>query len=68
MSATSRFVTYQFDVYLQGLAGQQSPLPLRYEDLEARARDVMEPGPFWYVAGGAGEDELRGRLVKPAPG
>jgi isopentenyl diphosphate isomerase/L-lactate dehydrogenase-like FMN-dependent dehydrogenase len=59
MSATSRFVTYQFDVYLQGLAGQQSPLPLRYEDLEARARDVMEPGPFWYVAGGAGEDTLR---------
>jgi isopentenyl diphosphate isomerase/L-lactate dehydrogenase-like FMN-dependent dehydrogenase len=59
MSAASSFVTYQFDFYLQGLAGKQSLLPLRYEDLEARARDVVEPGPFWYVAGGAGEDTLR---------
>ena len=59
MSAASSFVTYQFDFYLQGLAGKQSPLPLCYEDLEARARDVVEPGPFWYVAGGAGEDTLR---------
>ena len=37
-------------IYLSGA----SPWPVAVEDWEARAREVLEPGPFGYIAGGAG--------------
>jgi lactate 2-monooxygenase len=39
-------------IYLSGGA----EWPVAPEDWEARARDVLEPGPFDYVAGGAGSE------------
>jgi lactate 2-monooxygenase len=37
-------------IYLSGA----SPWPVAPEDWEARAAEVLEPGPFGYIAGGAG--------------
>jgi lactate 2-monooxygenase len=51
---TSAFGSYQTEIYLQGLAEQVPAFttdPTRLEDV---ARERMEPGPFGYVAGGAG--------------
>jgi lactate 2-monooxygenase len=45
---------------MQGLIGTQDALPISFEEWEQRAREVLEPGPFGYVAGGAGaEDTMR---------
>ena len=46
--------------------GAQTPpeLPVAFEDWEARAREVLDPGAFGYVAGGAGsEDTMRANLA-----
>lgn len=48
------FGGYQNEIYLQGLGDQPPPFstdPTRYEGL---AKEVLEPGPFGYVSGGAG--------------
>lgn len=48
---------YQNEIYLQGLGDQ---LPMFTTDgtrLEDLARERMESGPYWYVAGGAGSGE-----------
>jgi lactate 2-monooxygenase len=53
----------QNDIYLRGLAGARPELPLTAEGLEARAREVMTPEAFAYVAGGAGaEHTMRANL------
>ena len=49
---------HQFGIYSAGLKGELPTLPLRYEDLEARAREVLDPAAYWYVAGGAGEASM----------
>lgn len=46
---------HQFDIYTAGVSPE---LPLRYEDLEARARELLSPEAYWYVAGGAGESSM----------
>lgn len=47
----------QFQVYA---AGRSPEFPISYEEWESRAREVLPPGPFDYVAGGAGgEDTMR---------
>ena len=56
--AVSCFAAYQAERYQHGATGQPSPVPWRYAELEARARQVLEAGPYWYVAGGAGEETL----------
>ncbi len=48
------FGAYQNEIYLQGLAGQLPPFTTNPDGLEATAREQLEPGPYWYVAGGAG--------------
>jgi lactate 2-monooxygenase len=48
------FGAYQNEIYLRGLAGQLPPFTTDGDGLEAAARGRLEPGPFWYVAGGAG--------------
>jgi lactate 2-monooxygenase len=39
-------------IYVSG----EAPGPVAAEDWEARAREVLEPGPFDYIAGGAGSE------------
>ncbi|MBO9470708.1 alpha-hydroxy-acid oxidizing protein [Endozoicomonas sp. G2_2] len=56
--ATNHYGNYQFGIYMAGQEGQLPGLPLRYEDLEARAREVLDSGAYWYVAGGAGEASM----------
>jgi lactate 2-monooxygenase len=50
------FGNYQFEIYLEGLSGTVPELPTSYAELEARARDLLSPEAFGYVAGGAGEE------------
>lgn len=56
--ATNHYGNYQFGIYMAGQEGRLPSLPLRYEDLEARAREVLDSGAYWYVAGGAGEASM----------
>ena len=45
------------EVYTQGMLADQRPsLPTRYEDLEAAAREALEPEAYAYVAGSAGAE------------
>ncbi|WP_434449137.1 lactate 2-monooxygenase [Lentzea sp. E54] len=48
------FAAYQNEIYLQGLGGAVPPFTTDPDALEQSARDRIGPGPFWYVAGGAG--------------
>jgi len=48
------FGSYQAEIYLQGLNGVVPPFTTDAGALEESARQVLEPGPFWYVAGTAG--------------
>ncbi|MDX8149851.1 lactate 2-monooxygenase [Lentzea sp. BCCO 10_0061] len=48
------FAGYQNEIYLQGLGGAVPPFTTDPDALEQSARDRLGPGPFWYVAGGAG--------------
>jgi lactate 2-monooxygenase len=46
-------------IYVSG----ESPWPIAPEEWEARAADMLEPGPFDYIAGGAGsESTMRANL------
>ncbi|HEV8557285.1 MAG TPA: lactate 2-monooxygenase [Actinophytocola sp.] len=51
---SSPFGAYQSEIYLRGLAGQVPAFTTDTARLEDAARGRMEPGPFGYVAGGAG--------------
>jgi isopentenyl diphosphate isomerase/L-lactate dehydrogenase-like FMN-dependent dehydrogenase len=48
------FAAYQNEIYLQGLGGAVPPFTTDPDALEQSARERLGPGPFWYVAGGAG--------------
>jgi lactate 2-monooxygenase len=48
------FGAYQAEIYLQGLDGVTPAFTTDAGALEESARQVLEPGPFWYVAGTAG--------------
>lgn len=50
------FGNYQYEIYLRGLADERPELPITYSALEERAREVLTPEAFGYVAGGAGEE------------
>jgi isopentenyl diphosphate isomerase/L-lactate dehydrogenase-like FMN-dependent dehydrogenase len=45
---------YQNEIYLRGLSGELPPFGTDPAGLEEAARGWLEPGPYWYVAGGAG--------------
>lgn len=53
------FGDYQFEIYLQGLAGVQPTLPMTYDELEAKAAAAMSPSVWSYVAGGAGNEHTQ---------
>jgi lactate 2-monooxygenase len=46
--------SYAAEIYLRGLADERPRFPADPARLEAAAREVLEDGPFGYVAGGAG--------------
>ncbi|MCG8917135.1 lactate 2-monooxygenase [Actinokineospora sp. PR83] len=48
---------YQNEIYGRGLAGEVPPFTTDATRLEAAAAEVMAPGPFGYVAGGAGSGD-----------
>ena len=47
---------FQFEIYGQGLAGEPPSLPISMAALQERAREVLSPEAFGYVAGGAGAE------------
>ena len=51
---TGPFSSYASEIYLQGLGGALPPFTTDATGLEEAARQVLEPEPFWYVAGSAG--------------
>ena len=53
------FGDYQFEVYLQGLAGVVPSWPMTYSELEAKAAAAMPPSVWSYVAGGAGDERTQ---------
>ncbi len=60
----SPFANYQYEIYLQGMAGVKPDHPVSWADLEAAAHDALEPGPRGYLFGGAStEDTMRENLA-----
>lgn len=50
------FSNFQNEIYLNGMIGSLPELPIDVADLETRAREVMTPEAFGYVAGSAGTE------------
>jgi len=53
------FGDYQFEIYLQGLAGVMPALPMAYAELETKAAAALSPSVWSYVAGGAGDERTQ---------
>ncbi|WP_373894053.1 lactate 2-monooxygenase [Virgibacillus sp. CBA3643] len=54
----------QYKIYQTMFNPDPNRLPVIYEEWEARAREVLEDGPFYYIAGGAGgEDTMKANLA-----
>jgi lactate 2-monooxygenase len=53
------FGDYQIEIYLAGLTGHQPPLPISFEDLEARAHKALPTDIVSYVAGGCGNEQTQ---------
>ena len=47
---------YQLQIYFAGLQNIKPLLPVSFEELEQKAREVMTPEAFAYIAGGAGAE------------
>jgi lactate 2-monooxygenase len=57
------FASFQYEIYAAGLAEQKPELPVSAAELQERAREVMTPEAYGYVAGGAGaEQTMRANL------
>src|SRR5258707_14728440 len=51
----------ELQLYAQGLVGGKPSVPVPLHLLEAKAKEILEPRAYDYVAGGAGgEDTMRG--------
>jgi isopentenyl diphosphate isomerase/L-lactate dehydrogenase-like FMN-dependent dehydrogenase len=50
-------VQRQMEIYLTGMKGHKPAQPVAPEELEERAREVLPPPAYVYVAGGAGGEE-----------
>ena len=59
MASSSHFGDYQFEIYLQGLAGVVPSLPMTFDELEAKAAAALSPSVWSYVAGGAGDERTQ---------
>jgi isopentenyl diphosphate isomerase/L-lactate dehydrogenase-like FMN-dependent dehydrogenase len=47
---------FQYEIYAAGLAGETPALPVSGAELQERARALLSPQAFGYVAGGAGAE------------
>jgi isopentenyl diphosphate isomerase/L-lactate dehydrogenase-like FMN-dependent dehydrogenase len=57
------FANYQYEIYLAGLDGTMPEQPVSIAALEERAREILSPQAYGYIAGGAGtEDTMRANL------
>src|SRR5262249_30597381 len=56
----AHFGDFQYEIYLQGTAGQRPALPIAAADLERAAQQAMSPQAVGYVAGGAGSGQNLG--------
>ncbi|MEX6690839.1 lactate 2-monooxygenase [Danxiaibacter flavus] len=52
----SHGMQYQLQIYFAGMQQIKPQLPVAYEALEQKARGVMKPEAFAYIAGGAGAE------------
>jgi isopentenyl diphosphate isomerase/L-lactate dehydrogenase-like FMN-dependent dehydrogenase len=52
----SAAMKYQLQIYFAGTKNIRPKLPVSFEALEQKAREVMKPEAFGYIAGGAGEE------------
>ncbi len=50
-------VDHQMQIYLKGTQEIKPEFPIAYEELLEKAREVMKPEAFAYIAGGAGGEE-----------
>jgi lactate 2-monooxygenase len=50
------FADFQYEIYGRGLVGERPALPIATAELEQRARELLSPEAFGYVAGGAGTE------------
>ena len=48
---------YQLQIYFAGMQNVKPLLPVSYEELQQKAREVLSPEAFGYIAGGAGEEK-----------
>src|SRR3954470_5570597 len=57
------FANFQYEIYLQGMAGTVPAHPVGWAELERAAEEALEPGPRGYLFGGAGtEDTMRANV------
>jgi lactate 2-monooxygenase len=54
-----QFGDFQNEIYLGGLAGNRPSLPIRFEELEAKAHATLSEGLVAYVAGGCGNERTQ---------
>jgi lactate 2-monooxygenase len=54
MQVPSFGMQHQMQIYLNGLQQKKPQIPISFEDLEQKAREVMSPESFGYIFGGAG--------------
>lgn len=50
------FTRYQHEIYADSLTGQKPRRPIGWDDLERRAAEALQAGPWGYVAGSAGNE------------
>ena len=51
-----RSLQRQRKIYLDGFAGKKPTIPVSYKELEEKARQLLPPDAFAYLAGGAGSE------------
>ena len=51
------FANYQYEIYLQGMAGKVPETPISYERLKGQAKRKLSLGAYSYVAGAAGSEQ-----------
>jgi len=51
-----RSLQRQRKIYLDGFAGKKPTIPVSYKELEEKARQLLSPEAFAYLAGGAGSE------------
>src|SRR4051794_34100145 len=58
------FGNYQYEIYLQGLAGELPALPIGWDALERAAAEKLDEGARGYVFGGAGSEDTQRENVE----